>query len=172
MNENENNLNRYDTNFTSNEIDHSKEYSYDFLLKRVYKQHEDSAITKNLALKQSKKIIDHNPLVMNNKTVIVNFSQIIQLLKQVSTTPTQNTSDKDHFIRIISNTLQTTVIINKKGYLILDKKLNQRDVEKVILNYLVKYKKCKKCNSLKTFLECKQDKEYIQCIGCNTKYQL
>lgn len=83
--------------------------------------------------KKSTKLKNHT------QTIIVNFPQLDKLLK-ISCNQDQN-DIITNLLNYISNILKTTCYINQKGYLVLDKNFKPQDIEKVICEYLIKFKK-------------------------------
>lgn len=99
--------------------------------------------------------------IQGNKTIIINFSQITDLIKR----------KPEHFAKYLAKELATSFILELPR-LILNRKIKIEKINEKIKEYIKAYVICKECKKPDTELT-KQDRLlFLHCMACGTKYSV
>lgn len=125
-------------------------YQLDFMLERIYDHLENNA---NQRSGLSKLIISNE----NKKTIFHNFETICSQIDR-------NRNDVLNFIKY---ELNVPISTNANNSLVITGIFRNRQIERILINYINQYVKCNSCKSLQTKLE-KDNKIYnLICKNCN-----
>lgn len=149
------NINAEDTS-TSKSITSSEEYTYEFLLDRVFSK----LFSNNPELIQKRDKIRLKPLEVakegTRKTVFNNFSSLCKELNR----------DNDHVMLFITSELSADASIDGTGRLIIRGKYSPSNIEKIVRNYISQYVLCQGCKSMDTFID-KDKTTRLTFLRCN-----
>ncbi|ARF09152.1 translation initiation factor 2 subunit beta [Catovirus CTV1] len=92
----------------------------------------------------------------NKKTFFSNYRKVCQEL---------NRNDAD-LVRFVQKELATNVSINGNDELVIEGMYREKQIEKVLVNYIEQYVKCKMCKSLSTTVIKENRKNILSCNKC------
>ena len=137
----------------------SKDYSYQFLLKRVY----DVMKEKNKELLDSKRAMFPPPETLKVgglRTAWINYHETCDKMNR----------DPQHVLLFMSSEYNTDCNIGGEDQLILRGKYACQDIEKTIKKYIVEYVQCATCKSINTTLNKDPTTRsyYMNCNACQS----
>lgn len=99
--------------------------------------------------------------IEGNKTIITNFSQIVDYLKR----------DNKHMAKYLAKELAVSFIIDSQR-LILNRKIKIEKIKEKVNSYVRDYVICRQCGKPDTHL-IKQDKiQFLHCWACGARYPI
>lgn len=161
------------TDFENNDTDNvyiqqsitsSKDYTYNFLLERLYV----NLFNNNPELTQKKDKVRLKPLEVckegTRKTVFTNFSNLCKELNR----------DKDHLMLFITSELCVNASIDGNERLIIRGKYSPSQIQKIVTNYITQYVLCQSCKSMDTLID--RDKStrlaFLRCNVCQASMSI
>lgn len=125
-------------------------YKLDFLLDRIYNNQQISNTKTRINLP---KLQIH---CENRKTFFSNYYKICQELNR----------NENDFIKFVQKELSTGTSINGNNELVIDGTYREKNMEKIIMNYIENYVKCRMCKSLQTQINKEQRNTVLFCNKC------
>lgn len=149
---------------TSKSITTNEEYTYEFLLDRVFSKLSSN----NPELTQKKDKVRLKPLEVckegTRKTVFTNFSNLCKELNR----------DKDHLLLFITSELCVNASIDGNERLIIRGKYSPSQIQKIVTNYITQYVLCQSCKSMDTLID--RDKStrlgFLRCNVCQASMSI
>ncbi|EAY21356.1 Domain found in IF2B/IF5 family protein [Trichomonas vaginalis G3] len=131
--------------------------SYSDLLQRVFNSMQKNPEDDNRA----RKIALPNPQIdrKGKKTIFANFTTICDQLKR----------SPEHVKQYINTEQNADSSIDGNGALIISGRLQQSQIEKLMLNYILTYVQCPVCHSTDTKLEKQNRLQFIKCNTCTAQ---
>lgn len=126
-------------------------FKFDFLLDRIYNHLNNNNTKQKINLPKLQIGIE------NKKTYFSNYNVVCDELNR-------NPND---FIKFIQRELSTGTSINGNGDLVIDGVFREKQIEKIILNYIENFVKCKMCKSLLTQIIKEHRNFILSCNKCN-----
>ncbi len=127
---------------------------YEQLLERAYKNMP--AVVQERERFEIPKVKGH---FEGNKTIISNFSQIVQTLRR----------EPEHFLKFLLKELAAPGDVNRAGLLVFGTKIAASRVNDKIKEYAIEFVLCAKCGKPDTEIKKESSFTFLKCTACGEK---
>jgi translation initiation factor 2 subunit 2 len=138
-----------------------EDYTYEFLLERVYKmiKSRDSNSTENRG--SIKMPVPQVNLVGKSRSAWTNFNDFVKVLNR----------SQEHLFQYVLGELGVEGTIGGENQFFLKSKINSKDIETILRKYIHDYVQCPNCKSVKTIIKKDQGTRLLQiyCENCKTE---
>lgn len=136
------------------------DYSYDFLLSRIYNLMREK--NPNFGEDLKKKIVMKPPQVLRVGTKKTSFANFLEICKLLHRSP-------QHIQSFLLVELGTSGSIDGNNHLLIKGKFQQKQIEHVLRRYIKEYVTCHTCHSPETILQKDARLCFLQCESCGSR---